>query len=149
LLGLMLVYFASNGLLTNSLQLFYPLLTEEFGWDTETVTRPAKYMFIVGALTSPLAGILLDRYSSRHLMVVGLVGIVIGLFFLSKIQSHTQMVIIYITFACGLSLGGKLHHRTLRLASGYVGRFSSGRSINDHSNDFSGKKPTFRSGAEN
>ncbi len=106
LLGLMLVYAGSNGLLTNSLQLFYPLLTEEFGWDTETVTRPAKYMFIVGALTSPFAGILLDRYSSRHLMIVGLVGIVIGLFFLSKIQSHTQMVIIYITFACGLSLGG-------------------------------------------
>ena len=106
LIGLMLVYAGSNGLLTNSLQLFYPLLTEEFGWDTETVTRPAKYMFIIGALTSPFAGILLDRYSARHIMLVGLIGIVIGLFFLSKIQTHTQMVIIYITFACGLSLGG-------------------------------------------
>lgn len=106
MIGLMLVYAGSNGLLTNSLQLFYPLLTEEFGWDTETVTRPAKYMFITGALTSPLAGILLDRYSARHIMLVGLVAIVIGLFFLSRIQSHAQMVIIYLTFACGLSLGG-------------------------------------------
>lgn len=106
LIGLMLVYAGSNGLLTNSLQLFYPLLTEEFGWNTETVTRPARNMFIIGAMTSPIAGILLDRYSSRHVMIIGLVVIVIGVFSLSRIQNHTQMLIIYAFFACGLSLGG-------------------------------------------
>ncbi len=106
LLGLMLVYFGSNGLLTNSLQLFYPVFTEEFGWDTETVTRPASVMFFLGAITSPFAGILLDRYSTRHIMLIGLIAISIGLFFLSRMQNQTQMLIIYAVFACGLSLGG-------------------------------------------
>jgi len=102
----MLIYTASNGFLTNSLQIFYPVLIEEFGWDTSTVTAPAKTMFIVGAFSSPLAGILLDRYSTRHVMLIGLVAIVIGLFAMSGLQNHTQMMVIYVVFAFGLSLGG-------------------------------------------
>ena len=102
----MLIYAASNGFLTNSLQLFYPVLTKEFGWDTVTVTKPASIMFIVGAFTSPIGGILLDRYSTRHVMTVGLFAIVVALFMFSRIQDHTDMMIIYVVFACGLSLGG-------------------------------------------
>jgi len=129
LFGLMLIYTASNGFLTNSLQIFYPVLIDEFGWDTTTVTAPAKLMFMVGAFTSPLAGILLDRYSTRHVMLVGLVAIVAALFAFSKLQNHGQMITIYIVFAIGLSLGGlgsnmlvlsRWHKAKLGLAAGLL-----------------------------
>ena len=62
---------ASNGITLHTLPLLYPQLMETFGWQAGEVTLPATVFFIVGALTSPPAGWLLDRYSARAIIAIG------------------------------------------------------------------------------
>jgi OFA family oxalate/formate antiporter-like MFS transporter len=106
LFGLFLVYAASNGILMHTLPLIYPELMDEFGWTRAQVTLPATVFFIVGAITSPPAGFLLDRYSPRLIILAGAIGMVVGLALYSGFSSLWQLVFIYALFGVSLSLGG-------------------------------------------
>jgi MFS family permease len=77
--GLFFVYMASNGVTLHTLPLLYPELMETFGWKESEVTLPATIFFLVGALTSPPAGWLLDRYSSRAIIAIGSLLLSLGL----------------------------------------------------------------------
>ena len=76
LAGLFIVYCASNGILVHSLPLLYPELIAEFGWSEAQVTLPATVFYVVSAVTSPPAGVLLDRYSARLIIACGAAGMV-------------------------------------------------------------------------
>jgi len=93
--GLFLVYMASNGITLHTLPLLYPELMEEFGWRESEVTLPATVFFIVGAFTSPPAGWLLDRYSSRTIITLG--SLLLSLALLGYSATHTlwELVAIY------------------------------------------------------
>ncbi|MGI9232162.1 MAG: MFS transporter [Woeseiaceae bacterium] len=106
LLGLALTYAATNGILVHTLPLIYPHLMETFNWTPTQVTLPATVFYAVAAVTSPPAGYLLDRYSSRLVIAVGLVGIVAALFGYSMINELGQLVVVYIVFAFALSMCG-------------------------------------------
>lgn len=108
LAGLMLIYGTTNGLITHSLPILYPLLSEEFAWDARTVTLPATLFMLFGALTSPPAGYYLDRYPARVVILFGLATIVAALCWFSRIQDINGMVVVYLMFALGLSCGGLL-----------------------------------------
>ena len=69
--GLFLIYMASNGITLHTLPLLYPELIDSFGWRASEVTLPATVFFLVGAVTSPPAGWLLDRYSPRRIIMTG------------------------------------------------------------------------------
>jgi len=71
LAGLFLMYAAGNGVIMHTLPLLYPEFIQEFAWTEVQVTLPATMFFVIGALTSPPAGVLLDRYSPRQIMLVG------------------------------------------------------------------------------
>ena len=101
-----LIYGATNGILINTLPLIYPDLMAEFGWNQEEVTRPAVFFLIIGALTSPLAGYCLDRWSPRYLILCGVLGISLGLGLFTFISELWHLVAIYILFAVSLSFGG-------------------------------------------
>ena len=85
--GLFFVYMASNGVTLHTLPLLYPELMETFGWKESEVTLPATIFFLVGALTSPPAGWLLDRYSSRAIIAIGSLLLSLGLMAYSATQS--------------------------------------------------------------
>lgn len=106
LAGLFLLYCASNGIFMHSLPLIYPKLMEDFGWTEVQVTLPATVFYVVSAVTSPPAGVLLDRYSSRHIMLAGAVGLVISLVCLSQVDALWQMVGVYVLIGTALSLTG-------------------------------------------
>ena len=103
LLGLFLIYTANNGILIYTLPLFYPELIDEFGWNAEQVTRPAALFLVVAALAVPFAGILFDRYSTRFIMLLGILALVAGLGFYPSITSLGQLTAIYVVFALGLA----------------------------------------------
>ncbi len=103
LLGLFLIYTANNGILIYTLPLFYPELIDEFGWNAEQVTRPAALFLVVAALAVPFAGILFDRYSTRIVMLLGILALVGGLWFYPSITSLGQLTAIYVVFALGLA----------------------------------------------
>jgi sugar phosphate permease len=106
LAGVFLVYFASNGILINTLPLFYPELIREFGWNEEQVTRPAAILFVISAILSPLFGALMDRYSARVIMFLSVSAAVAALAAYPFVTSLGQLVVIYVLFAFGLSGGG-------------------------------------------
>ncbi|MEM9302527.1 MAG: MFS transporter [Pseudomonadota bacterium] len=106
LLGLFLIYTANNGILMHTLPLFYPALTEEFGWNQEQVTQPASYLFILAAFLTPFMGALFDRFSTRLIMVFGIAAVVLPLAFYSRISSLGELTVIYLVGAVGLAGSG-------------------------------------------
>mgnify|MGYP001816148487 FL=1 len=107
LLGLFLLYMATNGILLNTLPLLYPELTREFGWNEEQVTRPASLLLVLTALLTPLLGALCDRFPARRIMLGGVLLIVAPLMFYAYISSLSQMIVInlvceVVLAACGL-----------------------------------------------
>lgn len=106
LLGLFILYAATNGILLNTLPLLYPELTREFGWNEAQVTRPASLFLVLTALLTPVLGALADRYSARAIMFVGVLLIVIPLAFYAHISSLTQMTVIYLVASVGLAACG-------------------------------------------
>ena len=103
LVGAFLVYTANNGILMYTLPLFYPQWLAEFGWNEEQVTRPASLFFLVAALLTPVMGVLFDRYSTRRIMLFGVVAILAALICLPGISSLNQLLVIYMVFALGLA----------------------------------------------
>lgn len=106
--GLCLTYAASNGILLNTLPLFYPSLIEEFAWDAEEVTGPAALSFFATAVLSLFVGYLVDRFKPRPMMIVGSL-IYVGVLLLYRyIVTLDQMRAVYVGFSLALALNGIL-----------------------------------------
>jgi len=106
LVGLFLIYAASNGILLNTMPRIFPNLATEFGWTNEQVTRPANMFFALVAFLNPVAGWLLDRYSIQRLMLIGTVGITLVLALFPMVAELWQLMALYVLFAFSLSLAG-------------------------------------------
>jgi MFS family permease len=104
--GLFLIYMASNGITLHTLPLLYPELIDSFGWQASEVTLPATVFFLVGAVTSPPAGWLLDRFSPRKIIMIGSFLLSIALIGFSLVQALWQLVVVYALLGLGLSLCG-------------------------------------------
>ena len=104
--GLFLIYMASNGITLHTLPLLYPELIDSFGWRASEVTLPATVFFLVGAVTSPPAGWLLDRYSPRRIIMTGASLLSLALIGISQVQTLWQLVCVYALLGVGLSLCG-------------------------------------------
>ena len=120
--GLFLVYMASNGVTLHTLPLLYPELMDSFGWQASEVTLPATVFFVIGAVTSPPAGWLLDRYSSRALIGIGSTLLTLGLLAYSATSTLWQLVAVYALLGLALSLCGLVSNMVM-----LTGWFDSGR----------------------
>jgi len=120
--GLFLVYMASNGVTLHTLPLLYPELMDSFGWQASEVTLPATVFFVIGAMTSPPAGWLLDRYSSRAIIGIGSTLLTLGLLAYSATSSLWQLVAVYALLGLALSLCGLVSNMVM-----LTGWFDSGR----------------------
>jgi len=120
--GLFLVYMASNGVTLHTLPLLYPELMDSFGWQASEVTLPATVFFVIGAVTSPPAGWLLDRYSSRAIIGIGSTLLTLGLLAYSATNSLWQLVAVYALLGLALSLCGLVSNMVM-----LTGWFDSGR----------------------
>ncbi|MFL2503325.1 MAG: MFS transporter [Luminiphilus sp.] len=120
--GLFLVYMASNGVTLHTLPLLYPELMDSFGWQASEVTLPATIFFVIGAVTSPPAGWLLDRYSSRAIIGIGSTLLTLGLLAYSATSSLWQLVAVYALLGLALSLCGLVSNMVM-----LTGWFDSGR----------------------
>lgn len=104
--GLMLIYAASSGIIVHTLPLLYPSLIDEFGWSITQMTLPATLFSIFGAISSPPAGVLFDRFSVRRIMLIGVTGIVVSLMCFSFASSLWHLVAVYVAFGLAMSLCG-------------------------------------------
>ncbi len=106
LAGLFIAYIITNGVILNTLPIFYPELVKEFGWDQAQVTRPAQLLFFMVAIASPFIGILLDRTSAKNLMLVGGAIILLAFAWFARIESLGEMLGVYMLFSIGITAGG-------------------------------------------
>lgn len=106
LLGLCLIYAASNGIVTLSLKRFYPSLIDVFSWTRAEVTRPVSVFYFALAFLTPIIGALLDRRNPKRIMLIGSFIILIGLALMGQIQNLNQFIGIYIILAIGLAGAG-------------------------------------------
>ncbi len=113
LAGLVLCYATTNGILIFGLPTLNPFLMQEFDWTPGQVTLPATVFFLVGAITSPPAGYLLDRFNTRAIIGIGLLGIAAGLYALSHATTIGQIAAIYGLLAASLSLSGLVGNMVL------------------------------------
>ena len=104
--GLFFIYMASNGIVMHTLPLLYPELIDSFGWTEAEVTLPATVFFVIGAITSPPAGWILDRFSPRVTILIGSLILLAGLLFYGRVTTLWQLVAIYAILGAGLSLCG-------------------------------------------
>ena len=120
--GLFLVYMASNGVTLHTLPLLYPELMDSFGWQASEVTLPATVFFVIGAVTSPPVGWLLDHYSSRAIISLGSTLLALGLMAYSATNSLWQLVAVYALLGLALSLCSLVSNMVM-----LTGWFDSGR----------------------
>jgi MFS transporter, OFA family, oxalate/formate antiporter len=106
LLGLFLMYFASNGIGMNTLPSFFPPMAKQFGWDPSKAVLPSSLLYLTIAIISPFLGRVLDKYDVKKIVIVGTVGTVTALLLFSQITSFNQLLLFYIVFSAMLSLMG-------------------------------------------
>ncbi|MEM8892241.1 MAG: MFS transporter [Bacteroidota bacterium] len=106
LLGLFIIYAATNGIVTLSLKRFYPSLIDAFGWTQDEVTRPVSVFYFVLAVLMPFIGALLDKQNPKRIMFGGALVILLGLGLFGQIENLTHFIGIYVILALGLAGAG-------------------------------------------
>jgi MFS family permease len=104
--ALFIIYSITNGVILNTLPLFYPELTKEFGWTRDEVTRPASLLFLTVAIFSPLVGYLTNKVNVKQMMYAGTILILGGFIFYSRVTSLKALAAVYGLFALGITLAG-------------------------------------------
>jgi MFS transporter, OFA family, oxalate/formate antiporter len=108
LIALFFIYLASNGFGFNTLPLWYPHLTTEFGLAKGQIQIAPTIMLVLVAILSPLFGFLLDRWNPKTMMLIGGIGLSVLFLGFSKISSFGELKIFYGLYAVFLCFGGIL-----------------------------------------
>ena len=95
------------GFFTYAVSLLTTPIQAEFSVGLEAVMRSMMAGTLFGMVAMPLAGILIDKYSTRWIMALGAVIFAVGLYFLSTVTSINQYIVIFgLTMALGNALVG-------------------------------------------
>ena len=108
LTGIFASYTALVGVQVYSLPLFYPKLTDEFGWSNQSITHAATIFFLTGAIITPFVSSLFDRFSARVFMIAGGLITVAGLWAYRSMETLTHLVLIYILLALSQVCAGQV-----------------------------------------
>jgi len=104
-----LALFAIVGCALYGLPFFYDFFVKDLGWSRRDVTSGNAYSkLLVGPLVGWLAGILVDRFGPRRLMLVGIVIAGAALIGLGSVTTLGAFYFFYLLNALGYVLGGPL-----------------------------------------
>ncbi|MEM9686734.1 MAG: MFS transporter [Bacteroidota bacterium] len=106
LLGLCIIYAASNGIVTLSLKRFYPSLIDAFSWSRDEVTRPVSVFYLALAVLLPIIGAILDRGNPKRIIFIGALIIVAALAGMGFMENLMQFNMLYVALAIGLAGAG-------------------------------------------
>lgn len=106
LLGLCIIYAASNGIVTLSLKRFYPSLIDAFSWSRDEVTRPVSIFYLALAVLLPIIGAILDRGNPKRIIFIGALIIVAALAGMGFMENLTHFNMLYVALAIGLAGAG-------------------------------------------
>ena len=109
-----LTQFFTIGFFTYSASLFFPFIISELNTDITKIMLGPTFGTILGLFAMPIAGILLDRYSIRLIMVVGSSIFAVGLWSLANITTAIQFVLVFgLTMSLANCLVGSMSASTI------------------------------------
>ncbi len=101
--------FLANGVFTYAFTVLVDPIREEFGVGLEQVMYSLTIGTFLGLICAPVTGMMVDRYSVRHIMTLGCVITVVGLFAIAGSPSITAFNIgVGVTMALSLATAGPL-----------------------------------------
>ena len=114
------------------LGIFLDALEEQFDWSRTALTGAFVLARAEGAVIGPLEGILIDRFGSRRMIVIGYLTMGTGFLLFSQIQDLWQFYAVFMLISVGSGLGGYLaiitvinnwfsRHRSFAMASAMSG----------------------------
>ena len=80
---------------------FFTPLVKEFGWSYTQISFASSLRGLEMGILSPLMGILVDRFSPRKIILIGVVAVALGLFSLSYAQNLTMFYLSIISMGLG------------------------------------------------
>src|SRR6516162_923796 len=95
LLGASFVTFMVSSACMQSYTVFLVVFIEAFGWSRGESSIAYSVSQLIGGVTSPLVGILVDRLGPRRLVLIGGVLLALGLFASSFVQSLWEVILLY------------------------------------------------------
>jgi sugar phosphate permease len=106
--------FAIVGCALYGLPFFYDFFVRDLGWSRQQVTSGnALSKLVVGPLFGLLAGMMVDRFGPRRLMLVGIVIAGVALIGLGGVSTLGAFYFFYLLNALGYVLGGPLPNQVL------------------------------------
>jgi MFS transporter, OFA family, oxalate/formate antiporter len=106
LAALFIAYFFANGMVTNTLPTLLNVLAKEFKWSPDIFSRAPFIQYMIVAVLSIFAGTLMDKFSTKKIMLVGSVIFLLGFISYYFIQNVTGLLISYALFALAMVLCG-------------------------------------------
>jgi len=100
--GASLVWFISTGTFMHSYGVFLPVMSETFGWSRAATAAGLTIGLLTFGLSSPLAGISINRFGPRKNIVLGNSAAALGMFGMSQCRELWQL---YILFGIMIGLG--------------------------------------------
>lgn len=113
-LGSFVTLFTIVGVLYYGFPVFYPYLIDDFHWTRAQTT--AGYMIstlVIGPLFGISAGILIDRYGARRIMLLGILFAGTALLSFGFMQSLAQFYIFYFLHTIGYACSGPVPNQVL------------------------------------
>ena len=105
-----------------SYAVFFVAMLEDFDWSRGGAAMAFSVGSVVQAATSPLVGVLTDRWGPRVVVVGGLGAMAAGLAACSLVQSLWHLILLFgVAVGFGVGLAGQVSHAAL-LSRWFVGR---------------------------
>ena len=109
-----LALFSIVGFATYGLPFFYDFFVRELGWTRQQVTSGNAYSkLLVGPLFGFAAGVIIDRFGPRRLMLAGILMAGLALVGLGEVHGLGAFYFFYLLNALGYVCGGTLPNQVM------------------------------------
>jgi MFS family permease len=97
------IWLLTGGFISLGFTAFFEPIASEFGWSYTQVSLAASFRGVEVGLFAPIVGLLVDRWGPKRLMFGGILLVVFGMVFLSRIASLGMFYGGFILIALGMS----------------------------------------------
>ena len=127
--ALFLIWTAVHGTVVSGFTSFIEPIRDRFGWTYTQISFAASLRDLVLVIFMPVAGFLVDRFSARKLIFTGIIFTGLGLFFIGRISSLSQLYLCFILVGIGcctttatipLTIMGRWFKKKVSLVTGIV-----------------------------
>lgn len=100
-LGAIFFIYASGTIGVSTLPLINEQIKERFGWTHEQITLAPSMLFLMMALMSPLAGLLLEILNPKKILLIGGSCFILALLLYSQVNNLFMFMAVYVIYSIG------------------------------------------------